>query len=59
MSAGKHNVTAAMATLKESIKGFWVEMPLEWGKSNNTPSAPAANSPQTIAFNDSNIVEAG
>jgi phospholipase D1/2 len=57
MSAGKHNVTAAMATLKESIKGFWVEMPLEWGTgSNSTPNSPE-NSPQAIAYNESTTSE--
>jgi phospholipase D1/2 len=59
MSAGKHNVTAAMATLKESIKGFWVEMPLEWGMGETESPAYPGGAPQMIASQDSKVADSG
>jgi RNA polymerase primary sigma factor len=47
---GVHNVAAAMDYLSTKIKGFWVEMPLDWGQGQGTPKNPA-NSPQSIAQN--------
>jgi phospholipase D1/2 len=40
---GKHKVNEAIAKLASSIKGFWVEMPLDWGsKEGQTPKAPVS-----------------
>lgn len=51
MTNGQHNINNAVGKLNELVKGFWVEMPLEWGAlQKNTPNAPAS-SPQTIADN--------
>lgn len=46
-----HNVSKAIDYLSTSVKGFWVEMPLDWGLSQSTPKSPA-NSPQSIAQNN-------
>jgi phospholipase D1/2 len=44
-----HNVKAAINVLNAKVKGFWVEMPLGWGDSQNaTPKSPA-NAPAVIA----------
>ena len=41
MKLGKHDVAAATTLLKAAVKGFWVEMPLEWGSNQNkTPEPP-------------------
>lgn len=49
---GVHNIAAATARLSAMVKGFWVEMPLEWGVEQGTPKNPA-HSPQTIAIDSS------
>jgi phospholipase D1/2 len=52
MSApGVHSVAAAINKLSSSVKGFWVEMPLDWGAAQvATPKAPV--SPAMIARAD-------
>lgn len=52
MSApGVHAVAAAIKKLSSSVKGFWVEMPLDWGAGQvATPKAPV--SPAMIARAD-------
>jgi phospholipase D1/2 len=58
MDGSAHNVKAAINELRATVKGFWVEMPLDWGnRQSNTPKPPA-NSPQTIALNSTNQKEA-
>jgi phospholipase D1/2 len=53
-----HNVHAAVKELRGAVKGFWVEMPLDWGGHQNiTPRLPG-NSPQAIANATSSNVEA-
>jgi phospholipase D1/2 len=50
---GKPKAGEALAKLAVDVKGFWVEMPLDWGsKESATPKAPQ-NSPQFIATNTS------
>lgn len=50
--AGQHDVKAAIAKLTSEVKGFWVEMPLNWGHGQpSTPSAPLGSNP-SIAAND-------
>ena len=50
MKSGIHDVAAATAVLRNSVKGFWVEMPLEWGiGESKTPEPPVG--PQMIANN--------
>lgn len=52
MTNGTHNLNKALNYLSSTIKGFWVEMPLQWGsKEKATPAAPA--SPQMIAHDSS------
>ena len=51
MKLGKHDVAAATAVLKAAVKGFWVEMPLEWGSNQRTTPLPPVKSPRTIALN--------
>ena len=54
-TGGGHKVAEAINTLDAAIKGFWVEMPLDWGQGEaSTPRAPA-NSPQSIAADDRGI----
>jgi phospholipase D1/2 len=45
MSApGAHAVVAAINKLSSSVKGFWVEMPLDWGSGQvATPKAPVSS----------------
>jgi phospholipase D1/2 len=50
--AGQHDVQAAIGKLTNEVKGFWVEMPLNWGHGQPlTPSAPLGSNP-SIATND-------
>ena len=48
MNGSTHNVQKAINELRASVKGFWVEMPLEWGKNEPTTPTPPL-SPQIIA----------
>lgn len=51
-SGGQHDVQAAIARLASEVRGFWVEMPLNWGYGQSTtPSAPLGSNP-SIAAND-------
>lgn len=41
MNGGRHNITKAIAELRATVKGFLVEMPLDWGiGESETPPAP-------------------
>lgn len=53
MRGTQHDVSAAIKELRASIKGFFVEAPLDWGiKEKTTPKYPLTG-PQTIALNES------
>jgi phospholipase D1/2 len=61
MNGAAHNVNAAIKELRATVKGFFVEMPLEWGiKIGQTPRPPRKD-PAMIAENDTqrNLEEAG
>ena len=50
MKDGQHNMAAAMGELIKSVKGFWVEMPLDWGsKLSETPKPPGVYVDSVIA----------
>jgi phospholipase D1/2 len=46
-----HNIDKAIAELRAGIKGFVVEMPLEWGVREKTTPKPPLNDPSMIAMN--------
>lgn len=46
---GEHRAREALAKLKSEVRGFWVEMPLAWGKNEGSTPRTPANSPQSIA----------
>ena len=51
LNDSQHNIGTAIGKLHGSIKGFWVEMPLEWSN-KETPSPIPPLSPVMIASND-------
>ncbi|WP_374515356.1 phospholipase D-like domain-containing protein [Niveibacterium sp.] len=52
MIAGRHDISRAIKELRASVKGFLVEMPLDWGaKQASTPKPPIGMS-QLIAERD-------
>jgi phospholipase D1/2 len=52
MKYGSHDIAKAIKELRADIKGFFVEMPLNWGaKELTTPKFPGGM-PQSIAKND-------
>jgi phospholipase D1/2 len=52
MSGKQHNVKTAIQELNKTVKGFWVEMPLDWGYGmTTTPKAPL-NANKMIAHNE-------
>ncbi len=48
-SEGRQNVDKAFGYLRKSVKGFWVEMPLDWGHQEKKTPTPPVNSPTIIA----------
>lgn len=49
MLNGKHMIRAAIDELRESVKGFWVEMPLSWARNESKTPPPPAGAPAMIA----------
>ena len=47
--SGVHSVASASKRLSAAVKGFWVEMPLDWGNRNAATQNPPLGSPQMIA----------
>ncbi|HEY8099391.1 MAG TPA: phospholipase D-like domain-containing protein [Burkholderiaceae bacterium] len=47
-----HDVAKATSTLRSKVKGFWVEMPLDWGNGHRTTPPPPKGLPAAIASND-------
>jgi phospholipase D1/2 len=57
MQNGAHNVKKAIENLHATIRGFWVEMPLEWGSGQGvSPEAPV-KLPEMIATNQDDNLE--
>jgi phospholipase D1/2 len=52
MNGGAHNVNAAIKELRAAVKGFFVEMPLNWGVRERTTLKPPLDDPAMIAKND-------
>jgi phospholipase D1/2 len=51
MDKGSHMINKAVNFLRTNVRGFWLEMPLEWGYAEGkTPEAPHGLS-QAIAQN--------
>jgi phospholipase D1/2 len=44
-----HYVDKAVAYLRTHVKGFWVEMPLDWGYAQGKTPAPPISLPKSIA----------
>ena len=58
MTGGSHSAAKAAAELRASVKGFAVEMPLDWGgKEESTPKFPG-HMPQSVATNEKTTKEA-
>jgi phospholipase D1/2 len=55
MKRMQHNVPAAMQELRRSVKGFFVEMPLEWGKDEKQTPLNPAGSAALIATNEEQL----
>ena len=51
MNNGKHDIAKAIEKLRASVKGFIVEMPLDWGNKETKTPPPPANMPAMIAHN--------
>lgn len=51
MNGRQHNIAKAIAELRATIKGFIVEMPLDWGAGEATTPNPPLTGSQTIAEN--------
>jgi phospholipase D1/2 len=49
---GRHKVAEALAKLQAGIKGYWVEVPLDWGRNESTTLKPLEGSPKIIASID-------
>lgn len=54
MNGKKHDIDKAIKELRTSVKGFLVEMPLDWGKAENNTPAPPLGMSQLIAENPAN-----
>lgn len=60
MQNGRHHVDKAIGYLRAHVKGFWVEMPLDWGYAQGKTPAPPISLPKSIAKveEDGNVEEA-
>ncbi|WP_132257174.1 hypothetical protein [Paucimonas lemoignei] len=47
----QHDIAKAIKELRTSVKGFLVEMPLDWGKAENKTPTPPLGMSQLIAEN--------
>ena len=57
MQKDSHSVVKAIKFLNANVRGFWIEMPLDWAYAQNeTPEAPH-NLPKAIARNKNNEPE--
>lgn len=52
MKNKEHNIEAATKELRAIVKGFWVEMPLDWGSGENKTPKPPGGLPAAIAENN-------
>lgn len=57
MQNGEHNVKKAIEYLRAAIRGFWVEMPLEWGSGQGTSPEAPVKLPEMIATNQDDNLE--
>jgi phospholipase D1/2 len=51
MKDGQHDIQSAIGELRGEVKGFFVEMPLEWGIREKVTPRPPLKDPASIAGN--------